>query len=516
MNRFGPLGVLSLVVCVASCVRIPRPSLADGATAGDGNVEDAPDVVVDAADGAGSDASDAATDVAVDAATDAADATRFEAGVGYLSVPACPASDAGTAAPEVPVRCDRAPGCCPAGQLCANGVCTEEISLHGAQDQMCVRVRGSFSCWGQSSSGATGNTLTTPFEAPPMLGDTSTLGPVYAMSTHGFATEFIVGPDRSVGFLGGREAFGETDEMMGVFGRDPLLLTGLREMRSLAQPSRSGVRCGVGLDGQVRCWGCNRNGALGDGNNPAPPCASGPSSPRPFTVTSSVPVAQVAIASSRTGDRYSTATVCALSARGSVRCWGANEDGQRGNNRRDGDGDNVISAAGASEIPSLVATEIAGLDSAFCALRDGNQIVCWGNRGSYGAGQPSETSLLPEVLTRSNSAALHKLRCGAGGCCAIERASRSLWCWGVQDGTNHRIVPSGPDTTGVAPTLIRPVGIADGTIEDVGVGDSICALGRTGTMQRVLVCWGENNAGEAATARSATPIGFNTVVVSGL
>ncbi len=515
------LRVRRFVLCIAAlgwlavsegCVRLPRPMLADGSAVGDA----ASDVVAERAqdeDAAAVDGGPSDVAPSVDAA-DAADDGSFVVRLGYEMVPTC-APDAGADAggPLLRTRCDFAGACCPAGQLCANRVCTEERSLHGGRDHMCLRVRDKVSCWGTAANGAIGPTRSSAVTEPPSLELLASSQPVYGMANYSLSNEFIIGANRSVSYLGGRHPFGDPDDTSGVAA--PLELGDTAGMLELAQSSASGVRCGITLDRGVRCWGCNNEGALGDGQDPTPACAGSEARPTVFSINEGAPYAQVAVASSRIGDQYSAATVCALTARGLVRCWGANDFGQRGINRVDPQDDNRVTAAASSFVPMFQATEIAALSEAFCALSADGSVWCWGNRGSYGAANSFEARSSPERL-RPAGAPMHQLRCGAGTCCAIEQRSRALYCWGVQDGANQRIVPGGPMTTGVAPTLIQPMDIQPGTIETVGVGDSICVVGLDRTMQRVLVCWGENDRGEATGVVSATPVGFRLKTVTGL
>jgi hypothetical protein len=495
--------------------------LADGSAVGDA----ASDVVSERAqdeDAAAVDGGPSDVAPSVDAA-DAADERPFVVGLGYETVPTC-APDAGADAggPLLRTRCDFAGACCPAGQLCANGVCTEERSLHGGRDHMCLRVRDKVSCWGTSTNGATGTDAILPVVTPPMLAQPGTSGPVYAMANYSFSNEFIVGPRRSVGFWGGRHAFGREDDADGVRGPTPVMINNTDGMLELAQPSRTGVRCGITMNRQVRCWGCARAGARGDGSSPSPPCATSEMNPGAITLPIPERIAQVAIAGTNTGDRYSSATVCSLDEFGGVRCWGLNNVGQRGIGINSNEGMTSLRAEASPLIMSFEAVEIAGLESAFCAIRRDRTVVCWGNRGRYGAVGMDAEQLSPEVLLRSDSNApltdAHMLRCGEGACCAVQRSTGTLFCWGVQDGVNRRIAPAiMGEPFALGPTPLNVAGIAERSIEAVGVGDSLCVIGRDEVRpgQRALVCWGDNNAGEAG-APVAQTTGFHAVAVAGL
>jgi alpha-tubulin suppressor-like RCC1 family protein len=90
----------------------------------------------------------------------------------------------------------------------------------------------------------------------------------------------------------------------------------------LTQPSTNAAACALGAEGNVKCWGSNKNAQLGMGS------ADSDEHPSP------APVAGLsAIASVATGFDFA----CALTRDGHVLCWGANLWGQLGNGHRDAD-----------------------------------------------------------------------------------------------------------------------------------------------------------------------------------
>ena len=120
-------------------------------------------------------------------------------------------------------------------------------------------------------------------------------------------------------------------------------------------------------NGDVRCWGDNRAGQLGDGtttNHPDPPTA-----------------AAIAGAQAISVGRMHT---CALMMNGGVRCWGANYDGQLGDGTTTPRGDPL----GAPEVLNgVTALAPSGADHT-CALLTTGRIRCWGtnNYGQLGVG----------------------------------------------------------------------------------------------------------------------------------
>ena len=131
--------------------------------------------------------------------------------------------------------------------------------------------------------------------------------------------------------------------------------------------------CAVLKGGQVKCWGDNFSGQLGDGT----------------TTNSTTPVdvcADAMCASPLTGVVAIAAGAghtCALTDAGSVKCWGWNEFGQLGDGTS-GDGDpNTLDNFSSTPVdvaglPPGGATAVAGGLHHSCALVTGGGVKCWG------------------------------------------------------------------------------------------------------------------------------------------
>ena len=137
--------------------------------------------------------------------------------------------------------------------------------------------------------------------------------------------------------------------------------------------------CALLASGQVRCWGLNEFGGLGDGTTTESLV------PKPVT---GLPFAtQVSTAGLQT---------CALQPDGHADCWGFNHQGELG------DG----TTGGFSEVP----VEVTGLTGATllatgsgdgCGLLAGGNIQCWGWNiaGQLGSGESGELSDTPVEVT---------------------------------------------------------------------------------------------------------------------
>lgn len=120
---------------------------------------------------------------------------------------------------------------------------------------------------------------------------------------------------------------------------------------------------------------------------------------------------------------------CVLLARGRIRCWGLNRDGQLGSGDQLGTG----SAPGAGEVlvapggaPIEGATAIFAAEARTCAIFKGNKVLCWGDFFAGSAPRPltSPTKVFDGPLT-----GLSAFTMGGAHSCAVTRGG-VVKCWG--------------------------------------------------------------------------------------
>ncbi|NDF69057.1 MAG: hypothetical protein EB143_06030, partial [Actinobacteria bacterium] len=154
------------------------------------------------------------------------------------------------------------------------------------------------------------------------------------------------------------------------------------------------------------------------------------------------------------------AHTCALLDDDSVKCWGANDDGQLGLGDIDarGDdpdemGDNLPSVS--LGLPSGVrVTAIAAGDAHTCALLSNGTVKCWGSGGNGRLGSGDELSrgdeademgvVLP-VVNVGSGRTVKAITAGAAHTCAL-RDTNDVVCWGV--GATGRLGTQGRDNIG--------------------------------------------------------------------
>lgn len=169
--------------------------------------------------------------------------------------------------------------------------------------------------------------------------------------------------------------------------------------------------CAAMTSGGVMCWGYNRGGALGDGtttNRPLPVAVSG------------LDVGIVALAA---GGSYYGGHTCALTTNGGVMCWGANGWGQLGDG---GAADRAVPAA-VSGLESGVTAITANQDHT-CALTASGSVMCWGRNfyGQLGDGSLRAKST-PVMVSGLDSGAV--IAAGHDHTCALNTLG-GVKCWG--------------------------------------------------------------------------------------
>lgn len=219
--------------------------------------------------------------------------------------------------------------------------------------------------------------------------------------------------------------------------------------------------CGVNSSGAVLCWGFNLSGQLGNGTN----------------TNTTAPVATNGLTSGVIQVTAGTIHSCALTASGSVLCWGYNGTGQLGI------GNNVD-----RNTPTLLTNLSFGVSAISagwvhtCALLTSGGVRCWGNNsfGQLGNGVNADSNLPVDVTGLSSG--VIALSSGGYHTCAL-MTDRSVRCWGrnfngqLGDGNFN-------DTT--APVTVSGL---SGVASLASGGLHSCAVTQAGGAK----CWGFNN-----------------------
>ena len=175
--------------------------------------------------------------------------------------------------------------------------------------------------------------------------------------------------------------------------------------------------CGLGISGQVYCWGSNDQGELGLGDE------VGRISPQPvLNGASNGNFVSLGMANS---------TTCGLSTDGKLYCWGYNYDGILGNNSSSDESAPVeVSLSGVGG--SVVSFEMGHSNA--CLLDSNDEAYCWGSNlwGKLGISLPGGNVSIPTKVVVGESPGTFKqvspgnqFTCGLG-------TDDVVYCWGRQ------------------------------------------------------------------------------------
>ncbi len=172
---------------------------------------------------------------------------------------------------------------------------------------------------------------------------------------------------------------------------------------------------------------------------------------------------------------------CAVTASGSLQCWGDNTHGQLG------DGTNtlrltphkVVGFAGGAQ------TVTTGGEHT-CAVTTGGWVKCWGNNDSFQLGADSDGDQSAPVDVIGLGSGVRSVDAGTEYTCALS-VGGAVKCWG--DNTHGQL---GDGTTQFQWTPVDVVGLDSGVQAISAGGEHTCAVTAGGAVK----CWGDNTHGQ--------------------
>jgi Zn-dependent metalloprotease/alpha-tubulin suppressor-like RCC1 family protein len=274
-------------------------------------------------------------------------------------------------------------------------------------------------------------------------------------------------------------------------------ITGITDIAAGSQHS-----CAVTSSGSVSCWGANTSGQLGDGTKTRRLGAVSVINADASTLSTQIAVA--------VGQAHS----CALSAAGTVSCWGANAYGELGDGTRTASVYPVpVKKANGDPLSGVKMLSVGSTHS--CAVVADRTVWCWGNRASGATGSPLASNAgAVQVRTATGIlSGVSQVTSGKQYSCALT-GTAGTWCWGLNthgqigDGTRTNRALAVSVKAGSTP-LKNLVSIA------AGAGGHTCAV----SSASVGYCWGDNASsqlGDGSVIERTTAVTFAPAVVASI
>jgi len=352
------------------------------------------------------------------------------------------------------------------------GLASGVVAVSAGGSHTCaLTVSGGVKCWGDNDQGQVGDGTAASTSTPvDVSGLTSGVGALSAGSADTCALT-TSGSMKCWGYNGD----GELGSGAVLLRRSSAVEVTRLRSHVLAVDSGNGHACVVTVAHAIECWGDNRYGQLGDGT----------------TISRFTPVEPDGMHSGVRAVSTGAYNTCALTLRGSVKCWG---DIAWSDNGRPMVTSRPADVAGLRS--GVVAISAGGYHT--CALISSGAVKCWGVNlsGELGNGT-TVNSPIPVAVTGLGSR-IAAISAGWFHTCAVTVMGAAK-CWGTNaDGE----LGTGTNTNHFAPVDVS--GLASGVVSISAGYDDTCALTTSGSTE----CWGRNafgQLGDGTNADSSVP-----------
>lgn len=331
---------------------------------------------------------------------------------------------------------------------------------------------GGVVCWGYNVSGQLGDGTTTDSFGPVAVsGLTSGVTQIAAGSSHVCALS-----SAGAVLCWGLNDKGQLGDGSTTNRSTPVQVSGLTSgVTAIAAGGKSS--CALTVSGELKCWGYNSKGQLGDGTT----------TNRSTPVTASATSGQVAAVA--LGFSHS----CVLTADGGVGCWGSGTLGELG----DGTKTDSLTVKQVTGLTSGVASISAGLSDT-CAITTAGNALCWGSNSNGQIGDGTYTNATNPVAVPGFEGNVASISPAGSATCATT-TDGAAYCWG--NNTSGQL-GDGTAIAHLTPGLVT--GLNSGVISTDGGNNLACALHSDGSVS----CWGYNDRGQVGrvTNLSVTPV----------
>ena len=213
--------------------------------------------------------------------------------------------------------------------------------------------------------------------------------------------------------------------------------------------------------GHAFCWGDNSFGELGDGSRVSRPYA--------MPVQGLDQIVQMAV---DCGSPTSSGHTCAVTSSKELWCWGANADGQVG----DESGEDQLLPKRIASLSGVTAVSLGAYHS--CALLEDHRVFCWGDNDALQIGDDTAIDRPAPTPAKDLTDAV-EISMGAFHSCA-RRQTGALACWGAN---GYGEVGTGDQIGVFHPTPVQGI---DDALQIAAGGFHTCARRASGGAW----CWG--------------------------
>ena len=370
-------------------------------------------------------------------------------------------------------------------------------------------------CWGYNAKGQIGNNTTTSRSVPTAVESSGLLsGKAILAVSNGPQSTCSVASDGNVYCWGynGDAQLGDGTNIDRLIPVQSVRPDDLGDVAVESISAANGGSCMIAYDNQAFCWGLNSDGALGIGINSTIESeavqvvnedilgsrvtsisVTGTASLinnsgevwRKYSETENVSISSII------WEKVSTNGVhtCAISSKGSVYCWGLNDNGQLG----DGSGTTRYTPVAVDTSGVLAGKTIKDIAIGLyhsCVIASDNLVYCWGGNWAGQLGNSSTGgSTLPVAVNMGGLTAL-SLSAGREHSCIVA-SDNQAYCWG--SGSNGRL-GNNSTSTQTSPVAVNTSGVLSGkTIKSISAGSyHTCAVASDSR----AYCWGYNNNGQ--------------------
>lgn len=323
-----------------------------------------------------------------------------------------------------------------------------------------LSASGRVTCWGWNPFGQAGSGSSEEQILPGEWIDLQGITQISAGEYHTCAVD----ANHQV-FCWGRNNMGQLGTGDTMDSRTPVKVRGLNGAKIGAVVTGSVHTCAYEHGGKAWCWGSNRDGKLGIGENiPYTTIPKAVNLPVDNVITMSAGATFTCAASAtgqtwcwgdgffgETGDRLLAVGTspkeirnpvpeiiqltsgwfhsCAMTKNGDIFCWGKNLEGELGNSSTVSRADpvNVSGITGKQVVYQISA---GGMSS--CAVTSENKIFCWGRNNFGQIGDGSTKDRLFPVQVPSGGQNIAGIAVGASHACYLTDSGQ-IWCWGAND-----------------------------------------------------------------------------------